>query len=416
MGFYLPKCLFMKKFFSLFFAGLMVFQLEAQVGIGTSQPKAQLDIVATNTEEPSPIDGILIPRVSRFPVSNPTASQHGMLLFLSKIHSEFPTGFYYWNAPDAKWKPVAPDVNSGNFYKTGSTSSPNNITDPVFREASVGIGTDQISSRLQVAIAPGKDTGLKKGLEVDNANSAVDNLTTYGIVSDNRSATNGNKYGIKNNVGGAGLGIHYGIFNETYQNTGTNDIYGIYNRVGRTFGARSNNYGIYSEIGSVQGVGNIFGIYSIATGDANSNVFAGYFNGRLGIGTSPETDYVLPMNRGSEGQVMSLTSNGQVQWSNAGFENYSSTTSTVADFAIGDEVGTLRVNNQVQSIIFPNSASNKGRILRLINWPGNGEKLLQFAAGDDLFDPRTNSKVLSIKPGQIFTIQSAGNRWILLGQ
>ena len=35
---------------------------------------------------------------------------------------------------------------------------------------------------------------------------------------------------------------------------------------------------------------------------------------------------------------------------------------------------------------------------------------------DDLFDVRTNPKVLSIKPQQILTIQSAGNRWILLSQ
>ena len=32
------------------------------------------------------------------------------------------------------------------------------------------------------------------------------------------------------------------------------------------------------------------------------------------------------------------------------------------------------------------------------------------------FDVRTNSKILSIKPQQLFTIQSAGNRWILLDQ
>ncbi len=122
------------------------------------------------------------------------------------------------------------------------------------------------------------------------------------------------------------------------------------------------------------------------------------------------------MNRGTEGQVMSINANGQVSWTNAGFENYSSTTSAVADYAITDDVGTLRINNQVTGLIMPASASNKGRILRLINWPGNSEKFFQFTGGDDLFDPRTNAKVPSIKSGQIFTIQSAGNRWILLSQ
>ncbi|MUP46316.1 hypothetical protein E0K83_11235 [Gramella sp. BOM4] len=405
----------MKNF--CFLAGLLAFSgMFAQVGIGTSDPKAQLDIKATNTIEPASIDGILIPRIDKFPTTNPGTDQHGMLIFLNKNLTGFNSGFYYWHASEVKWKPMLADASASNFYKPGTTASPNNLTELIYRDASVGIGTDQITSRLQVAIQAGKDLTLKKGLEVDNANSAVDNLTTYGIINDNRSATNGTKYGIKTNVGGAGTGIHYGVFNETYQNTGTNDIYGIFNRVGRTFGAKSNNYGIYSEIGTIQGVGNIYGIYSIATGDANSNVYAGYFAGRLGIGSSPESDYVLPVNRGTEGQVMMTNGSGQVSWVNAGFENYSSTTSTTGDFTITDEIGSLRINNQVSGLVIPASAPNKGRIIRLINWPGNSEKNLVFLGSDDLFDPRTNQKVLTIKPNQIFTIQSAGNRWILLSQ
>ena len=393
---------------------LIIQPVSAQVGIGTSTPKAQLDIVATDKNDPASFDGILIPRIEKFPAENPGSEQHGMFVFLSKSISGYNSGFYYWNSDESKWKPMLADVSSANFYKPGTSSSPNNLTEPIYRDASVGIGTDQISSRLQVAISPGKDLGLKKGLEVDNANSATDNLTTYGIINDNRSTTNGTKYGIKTNVGGIGTGVHYGIFNETYQNTGTNDIYGIFNRVGRTFGAKSNNYGIYSEIGSIQGVGNIYGIYSIALGDSNSNVFAGYFAGRLGIGLNPDTDYVLPTARGTEGQVLSINASGQASWTNAGYENYSSTTSATGNFNITDEIGTLRINNQVSGIIIPPSAANKGRIIRLINWPANSEKSFIFQGSDDLFDVKTNSKIFSIKPQQIFTIQSAGNRWLLL--
>ena len=393
---------------------LVTFSSPAQVGIGNSEPMAQLDIVATNVENPSIIDGILIPRIHKFPAENPGTEQHGMMVFLAKNIAGFGSGFYYWNASETKWKPMISDASSSNFYKPGTTSSPNSISENIFREASVGIGTETVSSRLQVAIQSGKDLPLKKALEVDNANSATDNLTTYGIISDNRSQTNGNKYGIKNNVGGVGAGIHYGIFNETYQNAGTNDIYGIYNRVGRTFGAKSNNYGFYNEIGSIQGVGNIYGIYSIALGDNNSNVFAGYFAGRVGIGSTPETEYVLPSNRGTEGQVMMLNNNGQVSWMNAGYQNYTSTTSATGNYQVTDETGTLRLNDGISAIVLPPSASNKGRIIRIINWPGNGEKAIAFQGSDDLFDIRTNAKVYSIKPQQVFTIQSAGNRWILL--
>lgn len=403
---------------SFIFILLMIscFSNSAQVGIGNYQPMAQLDISATNRAEPAVIDGILIPRIDKFPALNPGNDQHGMLTFLAKSVTGFSTGFYFWHAVENKWIPISSEISGSNFYKPSTTQSPNNITDLIYRDNSIGIGTETISSRLQVAIAAGKDLPLKKGLEVDNANSATDNLTTYGIINDNRSQTNGNKYGIKSNVGGVGIGIHYGIFNETYQNSGTNDIYGIFNRVGRTFGAKSNNYGIYSEIGSIQGVGNIFGIYSIAIGDANSNVYAAYFAGRVGIGMTPETEYVLPSVRGSEGQVMMTNASGKVSWSNAGFQNYSSTTSATGDFLITDDIGTLRINNQVSGLIIPASAQNKGRIIRLINWPGNSEKPFIFLGGDDLFDVRSNSKVLSIKAQQIFTIQSAGNRWILLNQ
>ncbi len=405
----------MKKtciYFSFFLTSI----LSAQVGIGTSDPKAQLDIIATNKDEPDKIDGILIPRIQKFPAVNPGIDQHGMLVFLNMNVPGSNSGFYYWSSTESKWKSIVADALSSNFYKPGTNFSPNNITDLIYRDASVGIGTDQITSRLQVAIGAGKDLNLKKGLEVDNANSSTDNLTTYGIINDNRSMTHGTKYGIKSNVGGAGNGVHYGIFNETYQNTGTSDIYGIFNRVGRTFGAKSNNYGIYNEIGTGLGAGNIYGIYSVAAGDGNSNVYAGYFVGRLGIGLTPETEYVLPVSRGLEGQVLATNSSGQVYWSSSGIENYSSTTSTTGDFSITDEIGTLRINNQVSGLILPPSSSNKGRIIRLINWPGNAEKPLIFQGGDDLFDVRTNSKIISIKPQQIFTIQSAGNRWILLNQ
>ena len=113
---------------------------------------------------------------------------------------------------------------------------------------------------------------------------------------------------------------------------------------------------------------------------------------------------------------MILNATGQATRGNPGYQNYSSTTSTTGDFAITDEVGTLRINNQISGLIIPQASANKGRIIRLVNWPGNAEKILVFQGSDDLFDVRTNSKILSIKPQQLFTIQSAGNRWILLDQ
>ena len=84
--------------------GMMMSHLEAQVGIGTSEPKAQLDIVATSTADPASIDGILIPRIMKFPVVVPSEDQHGMLVFLTKSVSGIPEGFYFWNATEKSGK------------------------------------------------------------------------------------------------------------------------------------------------------------------------------------------------------------------------------------------------------------------------------------------------------------------------
>lgn len=404
----------MKHLYSLVIA-LFTISTFSQVGIGTTTPKAQLEIVAANSDNPFPIDGILIPRLNNFPNVEPGQDQHGMLIFLAKPVNQQPAGFYYWNHTDKKWKSIIADAGASNFFKEGTTQSPNNINDAIFRKGNIGIGIEQALAKLQITIETGVDLGVKKALEVDNKNSSIDNLTTYGIISTNRSLTNGNKYGIKTNVSGDGTGIHYGIFNESFQNYGTNDIYGIFNRVGRTYGAKSNNYGIYSEIGSVTGQGNIYGIYSVAYGDNNSNIFAAYFAGRVGIGNSALDDYVLPSVRGKENQILVSNDVGKVSWKSQGTQNYSSTTSSTGTFVITEEVYTLRINNQVSGISIPDASQNKGRIIILIGWPGISSKNLVFSGGDDLYDIVNDVSITTIQGKQRLKMQSAGNRWILIG-
>ncbi len=54
----------------------------------------------------------------------------------------------------------------------------------------------------------------------------------------------------------------------------------------------------------------------------------------------------------------------------------------------------LRINNQVSSMVIPDAATNKDRMLYLINWPGNSKKALEFLNDNDLFDITTNSTVI----------------------
>lgn len=384
----------------------------SQVGVGTSSPQAQLDIISNSPDNPTIIDGILIPRINKFPSALPSQEQHGMLVYLNKDITGFRSGFYFWDNTTKKWEALG-GSSLGAFYKPGTSIAVQNIDDPAFRIGNIGIGTQEILSKLHIVLS-GANESTRKVLEIDNNHPATDNLTTYAIVSDNRSATNGTKYGIKNNVGGLGTGVHYGIFNEAYQNTGTNDIYGIFNRVGRTFGSRSNNYGIYSQIGTVQGSGNIYGIYSSAIGDNNANVFAGYFAGRLGIGNTPEEEYIFPATKGKVDQVLVLDNVGNMIWKYPNIQNYSSTTSAVSDFVITDEISTLRINDQVTGIVIPPANLHKGRIITLVAWKGTKIKPLKFSGTDDLYDVVNDVSLTSITGSQILTMQSAGNRWILL--
>ena len=47
----------------------------AQVGINTTDPKAQLDIKASNSAAPLPTDGILVPKIEDFPATSPGVDQ-----------------------------------------------------------------------------------------------------------------------------------------------------------------------------------------------------------------------------------------------------------------------------------------------------------------------------------------------------
>ncbi len=87
--------------------------LTAQIGIGTTNPNASLDIISSNQAAPSSTDGILIPRVDAFPSINPAAAQNGMLVYLTTTSgSNFP-GFYYWSQPLVTWIGLQSSVNGG---------------------------------------------------------------------------------------------------------------------------------------------------------------------------------------------------------------------------------------------------------------------------------------------------------------
>ncbi len=109
----------------------------AQVGVGTTSPQSTLDIEASNTTTPSNSDGILIPRVDNFPITNPTATQDGMLLFYTGT-TRSGKGFYYWDQSIVDWV----------FLSAGSK----NTLDQAYDEGGTGSGRTIIADNGAVDI------------------------------------------------------------------------------------------------------------------------------------------------------------------------------------------------------------------------------------------------------------------------
>ncbi|MBC7642908.1 MAG: hypothetical protein H7174_11305, partial [Flavobacterium sp.] len=115
---------------------LMIFIISyfgySQVGINTTMPDAQLHIKSSNEVTPANNDGILIPKIDAFPVTNPTAAQNSMMVYLTTTSAGKQPGFYYWDNGSTSWK-ILGDTAS-DWTLTGTNLANNN-------SGNVGIGT-----------------------------------------------------------------------------------------------------------------------------------------------------------------------------------------------------------------------------------------------------------------------------------
>lgn len=89
--------------------GLVSPSAKAQVGINTEQPKATLDVVVKDPDNPETSAGVLVPRVSKNPESG---NEKGQLIFNTTSNK-----FYFWDG--AKWSPiVSAETTTGTSYFT----------------------------------------------------------------------------------------------------------------------------------------------------------------------------------------------------------------------------------------------------------------------------------------------------------
>jgi hypothetical protein len=150
--------------------------------------------------------------------------------------------------------------------------------------------------------------GIIEGLVNQMSNN---NITGQfrGVFNDINNNTNGTQIGIINGFSGGGSGTRTGV--STSISNATGDMYG--SRISLNSVGAGTKYGDFIEIDNTSG-GTHYGIYSDVT---KSNSFAGFFLGRMSIGTTTTDNYILPLSRGTANQVMQTDGSGNVSWVNA---------------------------------------------------------------------------------------------------
>jgi hypothetical protein len=318
--------------------------LNAQVGINTTNPQSQLDIRSSNQASPANTDGILVPKIDNFPSTNPTASQDGMLVFVTG--SGTPTkGFYYWDQTTSAWMALGGISTDDDWYAANTTTSPTDINDNIYTLGNVAIGrttanyplhidkNDATQQAIRVNYS-GTDNGAKIGLYSNNQNSGngahygiysrligsgigaktgIYNQITgtasqsyYAVQNTITSSGTGRRYGTFQQISGSGNGIHYGNYNNLIAN-GSGDKYGTYNTAASGSGDK---YGSYNTISPVHD-GTHYGVFSNVT---KTGSYAGYFLGNVFVGTTTTNGYILPASRGTDGQIMQTDATGNVNW------------------------------------------------------------------------------------------------------
>lgn len=138
-----------KLFFVLLY--LMVAYCYSQIGINTTFPEAQLDIRSSNQATPNNTDGLLIPKIDAFPAIYPTATQQGMMVYLTTpttfSGNTKSIGFYYWDNISSDWISVGNNQTSG-WSITGNSGinaathfiGTNNNADVIFKRGNIKSG------------------------------------------------------------------------------------------------------------------------------------------------------------------------------------------------------------------------------------------------------------------------------------
>ncbi|MFK5982364.1 MAG: tail fiber domain-containing protein [Flavobacteriaceae bacterium] len=244
----------MKNYYFALLLIIIFFNISiAQVGIGNTNPKATLDITASNVATPSNTDGILIPRVNAFPVTNPTANQDGMLVFLTTTKI-----FYFWN-----WNTVT---------STGVWTSIKGLGAEKIDGLSDG-RSDNDGSQNGSSIYFGIDAGVFDDLS-DNKNVGIGFQTLKANTTGIGNSAIGYKVMSSNTSGSSNIAL--GLLSLSNNTTGFGNISIGHNTLfSNTLGDDNLSFGYKSLYNNTSGGGNIaFGYETLLTNKAGNHTIA----------------------------------------------------------------------------------------------------------------------------------------------
>ena len=283
----------------------------AQVGINNTNPKASLDISASNVATPNNTDGILIPRVDSFPITNPTADQNGMLIYVTG-NGFAAEGFYYWNNISSSWIPFGgaeriDDLIDGKSDNDGTNNGSSvflglqaGANDDSTGNQNVGVGYESLTSNTngQHNVAIGSKTLYSNTTVYGNTALGLRSLYSINTGYHNTDIVNHDLY--SNNIWNNNVYIGYQTgFSNT---TGNGNIF-IGNQAGYSE-TGSNKLYIENSIANSKG--------ALIYGEFDNDILR--INGQLQIGDPTVSGYTLPTSIGIEDQVLKVDNSGVLSW------------------------------------------------------------------------------------------------------
>ncbi|WP_426431618.1 tail fiber domain-containing protein [Winogradskyella sp. HB-48] len=400
--------------------------LFAQVGVGNTNPQAQLDISASNTASPTNLDGILIPRVTNLPAdASMTANQDGMMVFYDNT-GEDGKGFYYWDDTASDWIKIAVGSTSdADWHEEGTSSAPNNISDNMFTLGNVAIGANVNPNANLLVYSNSQTSGINlsryyanttaSGAGGINSFTNIQNGSTgwYYNVGSSLQSTNdvtGTMYNYRavNNMRSLSSSqsphyLYYGLFSNNIGANVNAKRYGSYIEYSTNTTSLGDKYGHYTIIPSALS-GTHYGFYSDVQ---NSSGYAAYLIGRTELGESTSNRYRMPASDGSVNQVIRTDGSGNLSFVNA---------SAVFTDTDNQNLTAASLTGTTLNLGIQNGTGTSVNLVALQDGTGTDDQNIQNLS----FNNSTNILTVGIENGtaqnvDLSALDDTGNDWSING-